>query len=105
MRSFRGFRRRLIDFNNRSVESTDMRVGFCLGLDGARKLDMGLLLYLLLSAGFFILMMRFGCGAHVMGHGQHGGHGADGRRDEDGPNRSTGATNDVAPKPAEHTHG
>ena len=30
---------------------------------------MGTLLYLLLSAGFFFLMMRFGCGAHIMGHG------------------------------------
>ena len=30
------------------------------------------LLTLLLFAGFFFLMMRFGCGAHAM----HGGHGA-----------------------------
>ena len=64
-----------------------------------------MLLYLLLFAGFFILMMRFGCGAHVMGHGQHGGHGAEDRRNEDGSNRSTGAPSDVAPKPAEHDHG
>ena len=28
---------------------------------------------LLLFAGFFFLMMRFGCGAH-MAHGKHGGH-------------------------------
>ena len=28
--------------------------------------------------GLFLLMMRFGCGAHVMGgHGHHGGHGDD----------------------------
>ena len=27
------------------------------------------LLYFLLVAGLFIAMMRFGCGAHVMGHG------------------------------------
>ena len=27
------------------------------------------LLYFLLVAGLFIVMMRFGCGAHVMGHG------------------------------------
>jgi YHS domain-containing protein len=31
------------------------------------------LLYFALWAGFFFLMMRFGCGAHVMGHGR-GGH-------------------------------
>lgn len=34
------------------------------------------LIYFLLIAGLFILMMRFGCGAHVMGHGhRHGGSG------------------------------
>lgn len=31
------------------------------------------LIYFLLFAGFFFMMMRFGCGAHVMGHGH--GHG------------------------------
>jgi YHS domain-containing protein len=31
------------------------------------------LLSLLLFAGFFYLMMRFGCGAHMV-HGGHGGH-------------------------------
>lgn len=30
---------------------------------------MGTLLYFIVIAGFFFLMMRFGCGAHVMGHG------------------------------------
>ena len=39
---------------------------------------MGMLLYLLLIAGFFTLMMRFGCGAHIMGHGPHSDHRADG---------------------------
>jgi len=29
------------------------------------------LLYFLLWAGLFLVFMRFGCGAHVMGHG-HG---------------------------------
>ena len=29
------------------------------------------LIYFLLWAGLFLVMMRFGCGAHVMGHG-HG---------------------------------
>ena len=31
------------------------------------------LLYFLLFGALFFVMMRFGCGAHVMGHG-HGGH-------------------------------
>ncbi len=31
------------------------------------------LLYFLFAAGLILLMMRFGCGAHVMGHG-HGQH-------------------------------
>ena len=37
------------------------------------------LLYFALWAGLIFLMMRFGCGAHVMGHGhdQHDGHGKD----------------------------
>ena len=33
-------------------------------------------LYLLLWAGLFFVMMRFGCGAHIMGHGGHGHHGS-----------------------------
>jgi YHS domain-containing protein len=34
------------------------------------------LLYFLFWVGLFFLMMRFGCGGHVMGHGhgQHDGH-------------------------------
>jgi len=35
------------------------------------------LLYFLLWAGLIFIMMRFGCGAHVMGHGSHGGHKTD----------------------------
>jgi len=27
------------------------------------------LIYFLLWGGFFFMMMRFGCGAHIMGHG------------------------------------
>ena len=35
--------------------------------------QLGNILYFLLLAGLFVVMMRFGCGAHVMGHGhQHG---------------------------------
>ena len=33
------------------------------------------LVYFLIWGAFFLLMMRFGCGAHVMGHGHHQ-HGA-----------------------------
>ena len=35
------------------------------------------LLSFLLFAAFFYLMMRFGCGAHMI-HGSHGGHGHEG---------------------------
>ena len=32
-------------------------------------------LYFLLWGAFFLVMMRFGCGAHIMGHGhRHGGN-------------------------------
>ncbi|MDE2227772.1 MAG: YHS domain-containing protein [Alphaproteobacteria bacterium] len=31
----------------------------------------GTVLYFLVWAGLFFLMMRFGCGAHIMGHGHH----------------------------------
>jgi YHS domain-containing protein len=39
---------------------------------------MSALLYFALWAGLIFLMMRFGCGAHVMGHGHAG---RDGHRD------------------------
>ena len=46
------------------------------------------LLYFLLWAGLFVVMMRFGCGSHVMGHGHHhGGSGADDGRDLAGGGR------------------
>ena len=36
-------------------------------------------LYFLLWAGLFFVMMRFGCGAHMMGHSHHqGGTGSNG---------------------------
>ncbi len=38
---------------------------------------------LLLFAGLFFLMMRFGCGAHISHGHQHGGHGAAGGGDTD----------------------
>ena len=38
------------------------------------------LISLLLFAGLFYFMMRFGCGAHMVhGHGGHGEHGAGGQ--------------------------
>ncbi len=39
------------------------------------------ILYFLFWAGLFVVMMRFGCGAHVMGHGhQHGNAPSDGMK-------------------------
>ncbi len=49
------------------------------------------LLYFLLWAGLFVMMMRFGCGSHVFGHG-HGGH---------GQHDHGGATHDPAGAPAD----
>jgi len=37
--------------------------------------------WLLLWGGFFYVMMRHGCGAHMMGGHGHHGHGEDGRGD------------------------
>ena len=79
-------------------------VAFRNGPGAERKLDMGMVLYLLLFAGFFVLMMRYGCGAHVMGHGQHGHRDADGSSNAAGTDRSTGMPGDFALKPAEHDH-
>jgi YHS domain-containing protein len=39
------------------------------------------LLWFAFWAGLFFIMMRFGCGAHVMGHGRRGGHGDAAARD------------------------
>ena len=50
-------------------------------------------LYLLIFGVLFLMMMRGGCGSHVMGHG-HGGHGAT----PDPNNKQTGT--DASP-PAE----
>ena len=40
------------------------------------------ILYFAIWAGFIFLMMRYGCGAHIMGHGHH--HGATGSGDHGG---------------------
>lgn len=37
---------------------------------------MGSLIYFLIFAGLFALMMRFGCGSHVFGHGHGQRHGS-----------------------------
>ena len=66
---------------------------------------MGMLLYLLLSAGFFILIMRFGCGAHVLGHGQHGAEVADSHHNQNESGRSTDVPKNGAIEFRDHTHG
>lgn len=33
------------------------------------------LLWIVVFGGLFFFMMRYGCGAHIGGHGRHGGHG------------------------------
>ena len=43
-------------------------------------------LYFLLWGVFFFMMMRFGCGAHIMGHGH--GHRHDGRKPDDAASSS-----------------
>jgi YHS domain-containing protein len=60
---------------------------------------MGSILYLLVWAGLFLLMMRFGCGAHVMGHGHHHGRSTgDGRNaPSDSAGRWTAPPKDVDP--------
>ena len=40
-------------------------------------------IWLLVFAGFFYFMMRFGCGAHMV-HGGHGGHGGAGHEGHGG---------------------
>jgi len=42
------------------------------------------LLSFLLFAAFLYLMMRFGCGAHMV-HGNHGGHNHEGNQGPDAP--------------------
>lgn len=49
-------------------------------------------LYFILWAGVFFVLMRFGCGAHVMGHG-HGRHG----QGDDGAPRNSEQVGRVAP--------
>lgn len=57
------------------------------------------LLYFLLFAGLFLLMMRFGCGSHVMGHGHHGGGSSTAHRHQNGGGGALGRTPDTALDP------
>ena len=66
---------------------------------------MGMLLYLLLFGGFFLLMMRFGCGAHIMGHGQHGDQGADSHQTREETKRSPEAPRNAGIIAQDPTHG
>jgi len=49
---------------------------------------MASILFFLFWAGLFLLMMRFGCGAHVMGHGHDHGNGRSDR--PTAPSNATG---------------
>jgi YHS domain-containing protein len=44
---------------------------------------LGNVLYFVIFAGLFFAMMRYGCGAHIMGHGRHHG-GTDANNQGDG---------------------
>jgi YHS domain-containing protein len=52
----------------------------------------GLLSFLLFGV-FFYLMMRFGCGAHMV-HGGHGGHGGGEHEGHSGPGSQEGSAKD-----------
>lgn len=56
-----------------------MRTGLNRGKDKEQGVNMEGLLSFVLFAVFFYLMMRFGCGAHMV-HGGHSGHGSDGKK-------------------------
>ena len=57
------------------------------------------LLYFLLFAGLFLLMMRFGCGSHVMGHSHHGGGSSTVHRHQNTGGGALGWTPDTALDP------
>ncbi len=46
--------------------------------------QLGNILYFLLLAGLFFFMMRFGCGAHIMGHGHSHGANSSNQRGDNG---------------------
>ena len=56
------------------------------------------LVSILVWGGLFLLMMRFGCGTHIMGgHGHHGGHGGEGDASTGGPAKDPVCGMDVDP--------
>ena len=65
------------------------------------------LLSILIWGGLFFLMMRFGCGSHVMGgHGHHGGHGKpDGATEGQAKDPVCGMTVDPQQATAASVHG
>jgi hypothetical protein len=52
-----------------AVDASDTRT--TAGQPGYIVMQLDNIWYYLLWAGLFFVMMRFGCGAHVMGHGHH----------------------------------
>jgi hypothetical protein len=52
-----------------AVDASDTRT--TAGQPGYNVMHIDNIWYYLLWAGLFFVMMRFGCGAHVMGHGHH----------------------------------
>jgi len=59
--------------------------------------QVGNILYFLLLAGLFVVMMRVGCGAHIMGHGHR--HGATGSNDHGGDSNARWVPPDRAVDP------
>jgi YHS domain-containing protein len=57
------------------------------------------LVWILVWGGLFFFMMRFGCGAHVMGH-RHGGHGHEKGEGASGPQKDPVCGMEVNPKDA-----
>ena len=55
------------------------------------------LVYFLLFAGLIFLMMRFGCGAHVMGHGHGHGESSSGRAESGSRARLFPPAKDIDP--------
>jgi YHS domain-containing protein len=67
--------------------------------------QLGNILYFLLLAGMFVFMMRYGCGAHIMGHGHdHGGTPANDRDNKNphwiAPNRAVDPVCGMTVQPA-----
>lgn len=59
-------------------------------------------IYFLLWGVFFFVMMRFGCGAHIMGHGH--GHRRDGDQPDSAPLRNDRVSPAGTERKNEHRH-